>query len=142
MPGAGRAEERDYSREERAAIEAGAKGLGLSLDEALARLGPRTLDVFLNGVACWRNVPRGVWDFFIGGYQVLKKWLSYREKKSPGRGLILAEAEYGTEMVRRLAVLRLLEPALDANYQAAKAHAVPLPALSPGTGEHPEPTER
>ncbi len=126
MPGSGRVEERDYTRDERAAIEAGANALGLSLDEALAHLGTRTLDVFLNGVAFWRNVPRGVWDYFIGGYQVVKKWLSYREKKLLGRGLRVEEAQHVSEMVRRLAALRLLEPALDANYQAVKAHAFPF----------------
>ena len=33
-----------------------------------------------------------------------------------------------TEMVRRLAALRLLEPALDANYAQVKADTYPWPA--------------
>ena len=37
-------------------------------------------DVYLNQVACWRLVPKPVWEYTIGGYQVIKKWLSYREK--------------------------------------------------------------
>ena len=86
-----------------------------------ACLGEDTLDIFLNDVAYWENVPRAVWDFTIGGYQVIKKWLSYREKAMLGRGLTMEEAEYVTEMVRRLAALILLQPDLDANYEAAKA---------------------
>ena len=34
----------------------------------------------LNESAYWRNVPEKVWDYTIGGYQVIKKWLSYREQ--------------------------------------------------------------
>jgi hypothetical protein len=29
----------------------------------------------------WLNVPETVWDYTIGGYQVIKKWLSYRESR-------------------------------------------------------------
>ena len=52
-------------------------------------LGEERRDVYLNGVAYWSNVPARVWDYTIGGYQVLKKWLSYRERKLLGRGLKL-----------------------------------------------------
>jgi len=91
-------------------------------DERQERLfGPDTLDVYLNDAAYWANVPRAVWDYYIGGYQVVKKWLSYREKKVLGRGLKLEEAEYVTEMVRRIAAIILLQPALDANYQTVKS---------------------
>jgi hypothetical protein len=33
-------------------------------------------DIFLNDIACWRNVSKAVWEYTIGGYQVKKKWLS------------------------------------------------------------------
>jgi len=82
--------------------------------------GEETLDVYLNEVAYWANVPRCVWDYYIGGYQVVKKWLSYREKVMLGRGLKVEEADYVTEMVRRLAGLTLLQEALDANYRRIK----------------------
>ena len=79
-------------------------------------------DVFLNDTACWRNVPATVWDYTIGGYQVIKKWLSYREKPLLGRGLTPDEVRYVTEMARRLAALIALQPSLDANYhEVAKA---------------------
>jgi len=64
---------------------------------------------------------------------VVKKWLSYREFGVLGRDLTPAEAREVTQTVRRLAALRLLEPALDANYQAVKAEAFAWPVLSTGT---------
>ena len=69
-------------------------------------------------MAYWRNVPAHVWDYTIGGYQVIKKWLSYREKALLGRGLTIEEAQEVTHMARRIAALVLLEPALDANYRS------------------------
>ncbi|MDV7399597.1 hypothetical protein RZS08_49745, partial [Arthrospira platensis SPKY1] len=56
----------------------------------------------------------------VGGYQVIKKWLSYREKTVLGRDLRLEEALYVTELIRRLAALAVLQPVLDANYAAAQ----------------------
>jgi len=44
-------------------------------------------DIFLNAVAYWANIPQRVWDYTIGGYQVIKKWLSYREFALLGRAL-------------------------------------------------------
>ena len=87
-----------------------------------------TLDVYLNGTAFWSNVPQAVWGYTIGGYQVIKKWLSYREKAMLGRGLTMEEAEYVTEMVRRIAALILLQPNLDENYETVKAETWPWPA--------------
>ena len=74
-------------------------------------------DVYLNDHAYWANVPEAVWEYTIGGYQVIKKWLSYREKGLLGRGLTIEEVEYVTQMARRLAALVLLRPELDANYR-------------------------
>lgn len=74
-------------------------------------------DIFLNEVACWRNVPEAVWDYTIGGYQVIKKWLSYREKALLGRGLTSDEVRYVTEVARRLSALVALKPQLDENYK-------------------------
>ena len=90
-------------------------------DERLRKaFGDETLDIYLNGAAYWENVPKCVWEYYIGGYQVIKKWLSYREKAMLGRGLKVEEAEYVTEMARRLAVLVLLQKQLNANYDAVK----------------------
>jgi hypothetical protein len=87
----------------------------------MACLGGTCVDVFLNERAYWRCVPARVWHYTIGGYQVMKKWLSYRERPLLGRDLTAEEARYVTEMARRIAALLLLEPALDENYAAVKA---------------------
>lgn len=33
----------------------------------------QTLDVYLNNTAYWKSFPPAVWDYTIGGYQVIKK---------------------------------------------------------------------
>ena len=73
MPGKGRVVERPYTPEERSA-----------LGDA-PTLGKTTFDVHLNANAFWRNLPATVWTYKLGGYQVLKKWLSYREHDVLGR---------------------------------------------------------
>jgi hypothetical protein len=120
MPGKGRWVQREYSAAERAAIAEGAQALGLTLEQALQHLGPSTCDVYLNDVALWRNVPLRVWEYTIGGYQVIKKWLSYRELRLLGRCLTPDEVHEVTHMARRIAALLLLELALDANYAEVK----------------------
>ncbi|NJO81893.1 MAG: N-6 DNA methylase, partial [Blastochloris sp.] len=77
-----------------------------------------TLDVYLNERVCWRNLPPRVWNYTIGGYQVIKKWLSYRERPLLGRGLRVEEAREVTQIARRIAAILLLEPELDTNYRA------------------------
>jgi len=89
--------------------------------------GAETLDIYLNDIAYWSNVAKCVWEYHIGGYQVIKKWLSYREKAILGRGLRVEEAEYVTEMARRIAALILMQPELDANYEAVKSDTWPWP---------------
>ncbi len=123
MPGKGKSTARDFAPAEREALQKGAAALGLTDAQLTACFGPATRDVYLNGIAYWQNVPERVWDYTIGGYQVLKKWLSYREAPLLGRDLTPEEAREVTAMVRRLAALRLLEPALDANYQVVQASA-------------------
>ena len=76
--------------------------------------------MYLNEVAYWKNIPARVWDYTIGGYQVIKKWLSYREHKLLGRALTVDEAREVMNIARRIAAILLLEPSLDANYQAIK----------------------
>ena len=76
MPGRGRTEERPYTDAEHTV-----------LGDAADVLGQTTFDIHLNDNARWSNVPAAVWDYKLGGYQVLKKWLSYREHKVLGRPL-------------------------------------------------------
>jgi len=120
MPGKGRVVERPYVADERAAIIAGAQAFGIAEDDAVALLGERTYDVYLNDVTYWSNVPANVWEYTIGGYQVIKKWLSYREDDLLSRALTKDEAREVMHTARRIAALLLLEPTLDACYQRAK----------------------
>jgi len=94
MPGRGRIVARAYRPDEHSA-----------LTEHVAVLGETTFDVYLNGEAFWRNVPSSVWDYRLGGYQVLKKWLSYRESAVLGRGLLPEEVQHFTDTARRIGAL-------------------------------------
>ena len=94
MPGQGRAIERHCTPEERAA-----------LSDALPALGAATFDVYLNDRAFWRNIPAAVWRYRLGGYQVLKKWLSYRERRILNRPLHPEEVQHFTDTARRIAAL-------------------------------------
>ena len=91
MPGQGHVVEREYTAEERTALGA-----------AISALGEKTLDVYLNDRAFWRNVPAAIWGYKLGGYQMLKKWLSYRERDVLGRALLPEEVLYFAEMARRV----------------------------------------
>ncbi|HEX6624575.1 MAG TPA: type ISP restriction/modification enzyme [Pyrinomonadaceae bacterium] len=110
MPGKGRARTRDYAAPEREAPPTVAHALGAE-----------TYDVFLNDAAYWSNVPALVWDYTVGGYQVIKKWLSYREHDILGRSLTPEEAREVTQTARRIAAVLLLTTRLDENYLRVKA---------------------
>ena len=92
MPGQGRIIERAYTTDEYAAMAV-----------AMPALGDSTIDIHLNAHAFWRNVPAAVWNYKLGGYQVLKKWLSYRERNIVDRPLRLSEIQYFTDTARRIA---------------------------------------
>jgi len=148
MPGKGRLIERDYAADElegfgrSAAVPAAVAGASRSRpqeehgqdaratageDAHATPLGDCTCDVYLNDVAFWKNIPLRVWEYTIGGYQVIKKWLSYREEKLLGRPMTKDEVRWVQEMARRIAAILLLEPALDENYRAIKAHTYEWP---------------
>jgi hypothetical protein len=88
-----------------------------------ARFGENTYDIFLNDVAYWKNVPSRVWNYIIGGHQILKKWLSYREYKVIERSINPDEAREFMNISRRIAAILLLETALDDNYKKIKKNA-------------------
>ena len=101
MPGQGRIVERAYTSDERTAI-----------GDNIATLGETTFDVYLNDRAFWRNVPAAIWDYKLGGYQVLKKWLSYRERAILSRALTPEEVQHFTDTARRIgAILEMVGPA-------------------------------
>ena len=105
MPGQGRAVERAFTPEERAAM-----------GETLPALGDATLDVYLNGDAFGRNIPAAVWSYKLGGYQVLKKWLSYRERDILGRKLKPDEVQHFTDTARRIAAILFLVDSVDTTF--------------------------
>ena len=123
MPGKGTLQQRAYDEDEAKAIDAEAKARGMSAKEARRLLGDKTCDVYLNETAYWRNIPLNVWEYHIGGYQVIKKWLSYRELKLLGRSLKPKEVREVMNTARRIAAIILLQPKLDKNYHKAKAAA-------------------
>ena len=94
MPGQGRAVERPYTPSERA-----------ELGDAAPMLGRTTFDIYLNRNAFWRNVPGTVWTYKLGGYQVLKKWLSYRERGVLERAPTPQEVLHFTDVARRIAAI-------------------------------------
>ena len=94
MPGQGRAVERAYTPDERTAM-----------GNVIPALGYTTFDIHLNANAFWRNVPAAVWNYRLGGYQVPKKWLSYRERAILGRPLKPEEVQHFTDTARRIGMM-------------------------------------
>jgi hypothetical protein len=115
MPGRGKTDLRPYAETEAAA------------QEQAALLGAQTRDVWMNGASFWKNIPDAVWETHIGGYQVLKKWLSYRDHSIIARPLSQEEVAHIQATARRLAAILLMGPDLDANYRASAEAHVPLP---------------
>ena len=97
MPGQGRAVERPITAAERDA-----------LGNAAAVLSETTFDVHLNDNSYWCNVPAAVWTYKLGGYQVLKKWLSYRERRVLDRPLLPQEVQHFTDTARRIGAVLLV----------------------------------
>ncbi len=98
MPGQGRIVERAYTPDEKAAM-----------GDNIPTLGETTFYIYLNDRTFWRNVPAAVWTYKLGGYQVLKKWLSYRERDVFDRPLKPEEVQHFTDMARRIgAILELV----------------------------------
>ena len=127
MPRHGDVRERGWTDTELGWLRALAATQSNTLESALDLLGPSCVDVYLNSDACWYGVPFNVWEYTLGGYQVLKKWLSYREASLLGRPLREEEARYFAQVVRRITAVILLGPALDASYAAIVPDATGRP---------------
>ena len=105
MPLRGRASVRAYANEETA------------VQQYADALGTETIDIGMNEASYWKCVPHSVWTCRIGGYQVLKKWMSYRDHSIIGRPLSGDEVGHFQQTARRIASILLLGPKLDASYQ-------------------------
>jgi hypothetical protein len=109
MPGGGNTDSRPFAAGEN--------------DAYIDTFGATTLDLGLwrglesDVVTRLSNVPPVVWEYTIGGYQVMKKWMSYRDKVVLGRALTRAEAVELSLMARKIASLVALEAELDTNYR-------------------------
>lgn len=120
MPGTGKLLQRNYSEEEKNEMSESLKSNAPTEKELLGKLGISTVDIYLNDVAYWKNIPLKVWNYTMGGYQILKKWLAYREYDILGRAITSEEAREFTNIARRIAVILLLESLLDENYEETK----------------------
>ncbi len=133
MPGRGFAPARPWAVTEQARLATLAAAHALQPEITLALLGGTCLDIHLGthqeGSAYWAAVPANVWSYTLGGYQVLKKWLSYREYPLLARALHPEEAAWFAQVVRRISAILLLGPALDASYAALLPTAQGLPSL-------------
>jgi hypothetical protein len=109
MPGAGKYDVRDLET----------VGFADLSDEDRDALGDEALDIYINDHVRWRGVPSAAWHYKIGGFQVLRKWLSYRERRALGRDLTTAEARTFSAIARRITAVVLLGRELDANYLSA-----------------------
>ena len=128
MPAPGRSVTRLWTEDEQRKITRLAGARSIMPADARALLGDSCVDVYLNGDAMWSAVPVNVWEYTLGGYQVLKKWLSYREFDLLGRALQPDEAAYFAQVVRRIAAILLMGPELNASYQTILPTAVGLSA--------------
>ena len=117
-PTTGRATERGYL-----------PGEGASASQA-GSLGPTTFDVYLNDDTYWKNIPAAVWQCHIGGYRVLKKWLSYRSRNVTNAPMSVEEAAHFTSTARRLAKLYLMSDELNENYRSCRDAAYEYPLSS------------
>ena len=111
----------EQAENQQGTLDGGGEGRRPNLSAAaqgyLDRLGLDVEDLFHHALATlhdpayraanarWRNVPAAAWNYKLGGYQVLKKWLSYRESKVLARPLTPAEAQHFTDTARRIAAL-------------------------------------
>jgi hypothetical protein len=89
-------------------------------DEIETASGVVVLDIYINENVCFGGIPREVWQYSVAGYQVLKKWLSYRESVVLKRPLDVDEAREFSQIAQRIAAILVMGERLDANYRAVK----------------------
>ena len=110
----------------------GAKGRWIPRDAhseeiSLDSLGERTGDLYINEQCYFANVPSAVWQYQLGGYPVIKKWLGYRQAdRRNGNPLTLTESKWLRSVVQRIAALLAYGDELNSLY--AKASEVAFTA--------------
>lgn len=92
------------------------------LEPSRLEWGDSTGDLFINGDLALLNVPLAVWQYELGGYPVIKKWLGYRQaSRRGGAALTLAELDELRGIIHRIAATLTLLSALDEAYEAASS---------------------
>jgi hypothetical protein len=87
-------------------------------------LGTRTGDLFINDTTYFENIPECVWNYELGGYPVIKKWLGYRQaSRRDDKPLTLQEKDYFRQMVQRIAAINAMHDRLDKLYEMAAGDA-------------------
>ncbi|MDE2832938.1 MAG: N-6 DNA methylase [Bacteroidota bacterium] len=70
-------------------------------------LGPYAYRIYINDNAYWDNIPERVWQFNMGGHEVLPKWLSARDFRFFNRPLTYHETDHFSHTARRIAAILL-----------------------------------
>ena len=84
--------------------------------------GDVTGNLYLNDAIFLSHVPKEVWQYELGGYPVLKKWLGYRQAdRRGGAPLSLKELDDFRGIVLRIAAMLMLRPMLDRTYEDVSA---------------------
>lgn len=84
-------------------------------DVEAVRYAPADASLWINKTQCFRPVPQNVWDFHIGGYQVLDKYLKSRK----GRTLSLDEINHVAAITGSLSFTIAQMAKIDKAYAAA-----------------------
>ena len=86
--------------------------------------GASTGDLYLNDRIFLSHVPQAVWQYEMGGYPVIKKWLGYRDARHRDSDpLYIAELTHLRGMVHCIGAILALWPMLDNAYAEASADA-------------------
>lgn len=100
-------------------------------EEPLVMWGERTGDLFIADQVFFANVPEAIWNYKLGGYPVLKKWLGYRQaNRRDDKPLSPEERRWFRAVVQRIAALLALHPRLNDLYSAASDDAFTAEELS------------
>ncbi|HZC24731.1 MAG TPA: type ISP restriction/modification enzyme, partial [Candidatus Binatia bacterium] len=86
--------------------------------------GETTGNLYLSKSVFLKHVPKAIWQYELGGYPVIKKWLGYRQAtRRNGAPLSLGEMDELRGIVLRIATLLITRPLLDQAYEAASGNA-------------------
>ncbi|MDR1535767.1 MAG: hypothetical protein LBU64_11850 [Planctomycetota bacterium] len=112
-PGKGETHSRTYTAKEEDELAATLRNYRIDWQSVREAFGSKTVDVVLCDGVCWKNIPEVVWEFEIGGYKVLRKWLSYRGANVFGQNFSMEDSVVFSDIARRLVILILIGLALD-----------------------------